>query len=276
MMQFLKKRGAIIGGAMGLVVLITVLSVSLSPGRVSFLHNGMHAIMRPVESGVRALVQNLERAYDYMHNYDQLEEDYLALRDRLAAYQRIVREAEEVRDENERLRELLALPDRLTQVYYIDAYLLSWDASNWASAFTIDKGEDFGIAIGDPVMTERQELIGVVRDVGRTWATVSTVIDPGLRVGASLGSGISAIAEGHFALMQDGQLRLSHVPAGGVPQVGDTIITSGLGDTIPQGLIIGQVTETALEDTGLGYWATLAPAADLSRVAQVFVVKQIG
>jgi len=273
--KYIKTRGAVIGAIAFAVVLITLLSLLFSGGRVSFMQNTVAAITRPVEAGIRNFVGTLEQLYDYMHNYDTLLEEHQALLDRVAAYEQRAREAVEIREENARLRELLDLADGVYLERIVDAHVLSWDASNWTSAFTIDRGADFSIEVGDPVMTERRELVGIVREVGRNWATVQTIVDPAVRIGGQMGTGISAVAEGNFALMGDGSLRLSYIPTGEEPLLNDIITTSGLGGVIPKGLVIGRIERVGIEGTGLSYYAVIRPEAELSRLVQVFVVQNL-
>ena len=275
MKQYLKKRGLIIGIGAFVMVLIAVIALLFAPGRVSFIQNGINTIMRPVEVGIRNLVSTLERMYTHMHDYDSLEERYQTALDRLAEYERLIREAAEVSEENERLRTLLELPSMTDHIQYIDAYVLTWDASNWTSAFTLDRGSEFGIEVGDPVMTERGEFIGLVREVGRGFSSVQTLLDPSVRVGGQMGGSVPVIAEGNFALMQQGRLRVSYVPSGETPLLNATITTSGLGGIIPAGLTIGRVVHVAMEDTGASYYAVLEPVAELSRLTQVFIVQRL-
>ncbi|MCL2563842.1 MAG: rod shape-determining protein MreC [Oscillospiraceae bacterium] len=274
MKKYLKTKGVVIGGITFLLVLIALLSL-LGVGRTSFVQNTVAAITRPVETGIRNFVGTLEQMYNHMHNYDTLEAEHRELLARVAAYERRAREAEEIREENERLRTLLGLSQGIYNERLVDAAVLSWDASNWTSAFTIDRGEDYGIAVGDAVMTERRELVGVVRQVGRNWARVETIIDPSVRVGGQMGTGVSGIAEGNFALMGDWTLRLSLLPTGEVPLLNDVITTSGYGGVIPKGLVIGRVERVGMEGTGVSYYAIIQPAAELNRLVQVFVVQNV-
>ena len=262
-----------IGGAAFLVVLIAAISLFATPGRTNMMQNSTNAALRPIQSGIRGIVSTLERMYNHMFNYDDLEMRYEALLDRIAEYERQARGAEEIRDENARLRDLMELPTRFEDRSYVDANILQWDASNWTSAFTIDRGGNVGIEVGDPVMTERGELVGIVREVGTSWATVQTILDPSVRIGGQMGSGVSAVVEGNFALMQEGRLRLSHVPSSEMPLLNDMITTSGLGGVIPSGLFIGRLTHVAIEDTGVSYWAEIEPMVDFTRLVQVFVIQ---
>ena len=275
MKKYLKTKGAVIGAVAVVFVLIALLSVLLTAGRVSFVQNSIHAAGRSAETGIRNFIGGLERLYDRMHNYDQLEQEHQTLLDQLAQYQRIAREAADAQEEIRRYRELLGLTEGIHNERYIDAYVLTWDPSNWTSAFTIDAGKDAGIEVGNAVINERREFVGIVRQVGRNWATVQTVIDPGIGVGGQMGTGVTAVAEGDFALMQEGNLRLSHVPSGEAPLLYDMIITSGFGGMIPAGITIGQIIRVGIEGTGISYYAVMEPAADLNRLVQVFVVQWV-
>ena len=276
MKQFLKTRGLLIGILTGVMILIAVVSLFVGAGRVNFVQDGTRTVMRPVETGIRNMVSTLERMYDYMFHYDTLYEEHQALLDRVAGYQRLAREAEAYREENVRLRELLNLRDLTEHLHYIDAHVVSWDPSNWTSAFTIDRGGDLGIEVGDPVMTERRELVGVVAEVGSSWATVQTIIDPAVQVGGQLETGVAAVAEGNFALMLEGNLRLSYVPSAEVPLLADAITTSGLGGVIPKGLLIGEIIHVGLEGTGISHYAIIEPTVDFARLVQVFVIQHRG
>ena len=47
-------------------------------------------------------------------------------------------------------------------------------------------------------------------------------------------------------------------------EVGQKVITSGLGGIFPKGLLIGEVTEVSTDDYGLTKLAYIRPAADFS------------
>jgi len=87
----------------------------------------------------------------------------------------------------------------------------------------------------------------------------------------------AAIAEGDFALMEQGRLKLSFLPQGEQLLSGDTILTSGLqsGGTAeyPAGLVIGYVEAVRSDESGMSDYAILTPATRLDELEQVFVIK---
>ena len=260
------------GGVLLFIVLLTSLGQVNSSGGTSVLHNVVRTAFRPIERGTIGLIGHFERIYDQMFRFDELENEHHELQIAVSAYRQAARVAEELREENERLRALLELPTRNQYLQLLDARVSTWDASSWTSAFTIDRGLDDGLEIGHPVVNEREELLGVIRQAGANWATVETIVDPAFRAGGMFGNGIPAVAAGNFALMNSRQLRLSYIPTGDIPQLGDTVVTSGLGERIPLGLVIGEVVHVELEAGGASYFAIVDAAADFLRLTQVFIV----
>ena len=124
-------------------------------------------------------------------------------------------------------------------------------------------------------MTEQREFIGIVREVGTSWARIETLLDPSVRIGAQMGTGAPAVAEGNFALMLEGNLRLSYVPSGEIPLLNDTVTTSGLGGLIPSGLVIGRISNVGMEGTGANFYAIIEPAVQLGNLSQVFIVQRM-
>ena len=80
------------------------------------------------------------------------------------------------------------------------------------------------------------------------------------------------MAQGDFALMEGNELKLNYLTAGAAPQVGDLVVTSGLGGYYPSQIVIGYVEEVRTSDSGLAQYAVIAPEAELDGIAQVFIV----
>ena len=100
------------------------------------------------------------------------------------------------------------------------------------------------------------------------------MVDTETSIGAKIfRTGEVAVAQGDFALMEGNELKLNYLTAGAAPQVGDLVVTSGLGGYYPSRLPIGYVKEVKTDDSGLAQYAILRPAAELTELKQVFIVK---
>ena len=209
----------------------------------------------------------------YLTKFDELEEENRQLKIQIAEMEEIVRQAQADREENVRLREVAELRAQRRDLHWESARILAQDTSNWASLLTVNKGTAHGVKAGDCVVTETGCLVGVVTVVGLNWSTVRTILDSESSIGALVfRSKISALAQGDFALMGEGQLTLTYL--GAEPDVvsGDLIVTSGLGEYYPSELVIGHVDEVRTSDNGLAQYAVITPDAALDELVQVLII----
>ncbi|MGI5936129.1 MAG: rod shape-determining protein MreC [Oscillospiraceae bacterium] len=275
MKDYLKKKGIPLGIAVVLVLVIAAVSLRALDGRAGFLSNITGAVKAPVYKAGSSIIDWLEGIYGYIYKYDQLVAENESLRKQLAQAQEEARLGAEAREENERLRELLNLKEKHSDFVFESAKIISWNASNWASTFTLSKGENSGIEVGDPVVTEYGALVGQVIELGDTWATVRTVIDIDTKVGVLVGeTGNAAMLMGEFSLMQEGKVKLTYVTEGTTLLPDDIVLTSGKGGKFPQGLLVGTILEVRTEAGGQNPYAVVEPACDLDSLSQVFVIKE--
>lgn len=172
--------------------------------------------------------------------------------------------------ENERLTALLGLQEEHEDYRFLSAYVTSWDASNWKSACTISKGTGAGIAEGMCAVTEYGQVVGMVTGAGGSWATITTILDPSMEISASItASGYTGVVQGSYE--KDSTLRMNYLPTDAVVKNNDQVVTTGSA-FYPKGLILGYVSDAGMDETGVGKFALLTPAADLDNLEQVFLI----
>ena len=130
-----------------------------------------------------------------------------------------------------------------------------------------------GIAVGNCVVDDQGNLVGVIREAGLNWSTITTILDTDSSLGARVfRTGEVTVAMGDLALMETGRLKLSYLEGESSLINGDLIVTSGLGGYYPSQLVIGSVEEIRTDDNGLTRYAVLAPKTDLDSLSEVFVI----
>jgi rod shape-determining protein MreC len=180
-------------------------------------------------------------------------------------------QAEETRQENVRLRRLLALRDRLP-LSTLAGEVVGRQDDGWVRALTVNRGSGSGIAIQTPVIVP-EGLVGRVRQVGDVASVIQLVNDPASTVGGVVQrTRTPGLVEGEVDGQKRRTMRLKFVARGAQVQVGDLVVTSGVGDLFPKGLPIGRVV--VIEDKGaaLFHFAVLAPAVDFARVEEVLLL----
>ena len=265
----------------GLIALAASTTVAVLLCLITFFSNNtplLNSIVGTVSSPFRALSTSIsdwiEDKQRYRDEFDALKEENAALKLQIAQMEEALRQAELDSEENETLRRLLDLRQQRRDLDWESALIIQRDVSNWASTLTLNVGTAYGAEVGDCVITDAGFLVGVITDAGVNWSTCTTVVDTETSIGAKIfRTGEVAVAQGDFALMEGNELKLNYLTAGAAPQVGDLVVTSGLGGYYPSRLPIGYVKEVKTDDSGLAQYAILRPAAELAELKQVFIVK---
>lgn len=274
MKDYLKKNGIRIGLIVLAVAALTALGAAARGGRIGFLQNATGVLESPLKKVLSSTANWFDTIYGYLYDYDSLMAENESLRSQLADAQKSARDGIEASEENTRLRRLLELREKHTDYIMESSKVVLWSSSNWSSAFTISKGESSGIELGDPVITEYGALVGQITELGENWATVSTVIDVDMSVGAFVGaSQTSGMVMGEYGLMKKKTAKLTFLAEGAQIFVGDEVLTSGSGGAFPAGLVIGTLTAVQTEAGGQIEYGIVEPQCDLDSLVQVFIIK---
>ena len=231
----------------------------------------------PINKAATAAGSLLDGLYGYIFEYEQLQAELEATQMQLAVAPEEVRAGQEAVEENRRYEQLLGFAEDHSDYVMEQARITSWNASNFEHSFMISKGSSSGIEVGDAVIDETGALVGQVTEVATSSATVSTVIDVNTRIGALVGTnGSAAMLVGDYALMRQGQVSVTWLTEGAQLFLDDEILTSGSGDQIPSGLVIGTVTSIQTEAAGQTEYGIITPSANLDSLVQVFIIKDFG
>ena len=257
-----------------IIAAVTLIAVN-TRGNPGIFTNTLTSLSKPFRTVAVSVAKTFESFYGYIYKYDTVQDENERLNDEIARLQNEYRDYIDVSNENERLRELLNLKSRYPNYKQFDtASVIGWNSSNWVSSFTINKGSyNSDVKVGDSVITEYGDLIGVVSDVNLNSATVVTIVDTTFSVAAYIErSSERSIATGDFSLMKDGLLKFDIILDTMDIVAGDIIITSGSEGVLPADLVVGTVQEVLTDDTGLSRYATIEPAADLKSLSDVCLV----
>jgi len=261
--DYVKKYGIRLLALVLVAALLTGVAAAKGEGHASAVEDTAGAVRSPFQKVAQALVSRVEGFYGWLFNYEMLLQENENLRAQIAELEQQVRDNQQASEENVKLRELLNLSQKHTDFVFESAKVVSWNASNWASTFTISKGSDAGLEIGDAVVTEYGVLVGTVSELGSNWATVDTVVDIGTSIGVLVGAEeTSAMLLGDYTLMSSQYMKISFVAESGQVITGDIVVTSGAGGAYPQGLILGTVSSVHTEAAGQFEYAVVEPFTD--------------
>lgn len=175
--------------------------------------------------------------------------------------------------ELERLQELYKLDQNYADYEKIGAHVIGKDSGNWFSTFTIDKGSLDGITV-DMNVIAGSGLVGIVTQVGPTWATVRSIIDDSSNVsGMVLSTSDRCIIRGDLTLINEGRLRFEQMENNdNTVEVGEQIVTSYISDKYVQGILIGYVSEVNVDSNNLTRSGYITPVVDFKNLQEVLVI----
>ena len=231
-------------------------------------------LLSPLRSGVNSLTLQAERIYDYIFGYEMLEAENAVLKDKLAQMEDSARKAADMARENERLRKLLELKAANEDYQLVDTYIIARSSNDWTSTLTINRGTNAGIQIGMCAITEEGAVVGLVTEVGSNYAVIKSVLDASLDISGTIAtSGYSGMVHGGYTTGQENLLLMEYLPSSAVIRTGDEVVTAG-STVYPRNLILGNVAQVGVTDTGVAKYAYLTPAADIASLEQVFIITE--
>lgn len=179
-------------------------------------------------------------------------------------------ELEEAQQTASRLEQLLNVQSsyNLTSVA---ASVIGSSADSWSDTITIDKGSAAGLAVGMCVV-DANGAVGQISECSPTSSTVRLLSDENSSISAMVQS---SRAQGMIEGSPDGTVRLSLIRLDQTVNVGDTVVTSGLGGVFPKGLPVGEVTSVSKAAGALYYTIEVKLFASPENLEEVLVVTSL-
>ncbi|MCX6936116.1 MAG: rod shape-determining protein MreC [Verrucomicrobia bacterium] len=213
-----------------------------------------------------------------LRQFDALEEENRNLRAENIRLQTEIRQLDYLRTENDRFREMLAFRDQ-PAFRLLACRVVERDASNWWNSILVDRGwnDDPNLAQDQPVVTPRG-VVGKTGTVGRSTTRVMLISDENCKVSVLTESaGARGILLGDTPLNGGSPLcRMTFVTREAKFEVGERVMTTGLGGTFPPNLLVGTVSEapplTSEKNSGLYREGKVTPAADLNDLREMFIL----
>lgn len=150
----------------------------------------------------------------------------------------------------------------------VQASIIARDNETGVRFFTINKSSHSNIKYNMPVLTAHG-VVGKIIETNENQSIVETALSPGLKISAQdqRSRVVGVIEYSNFA-----KLRFKYAFAESDIQIGDTIISSGLGGIFPRGLNIGIVINVRIDPTRFFQYIEVKPTVNFNTLEEVFVL----
>lgn len=240
------------------------------------LHFVSSYLITPVQNGLNEVGAWISDKGVYFQDSGSITAENKALKEQVDTLTAENNQLLQDREELDRLRELLELDNQYEEYDKVGARIIAKDTGNWFNVFTINKGSNDGIAVNQNVMADGG-LVGIVTDVGSTWATVRSIIDDYSNVSAMVSATEdTCIIAGDLRLMDEGKINLVKLTdQKDKVTVGDKVVTSDISDRFLPGILIGYISEIGMDSNNLTKSGYITPVVDFAHLREVLVITTV-
>ncbi len=244
-----------------------------------FLH--IIGVLRPIENFLSYLVKplagrfyaagtDIKTAYDANNNQEDLAQQVERLEKELAVLTVINSRTMEVEEENRKLRETLDFNQSNSARMVVASVIAKESIVEDNSGLIINRGSRDGLSSGLAVISGEGFIVGKVLEVKDTTAKICLTTNTNCQLAAAIQNSdkTQGVTDGDLGLT----IKMSYIPQLEKIAAGDIVITSGLGERIARGLVIGKIAQVHSESNEVWQEATIEPLIDLDNLTIVSVI----
>ncbi|WP_302982096.1 rod shape-determining protein MreC [Plesiomonas shigelloides] len=253
------------------LAVVTSVSLLIMDSRLitfNSVRSSLDTLISPLHYLANSPRQLLDSASERLESQDRLILENRALRQELLTKNSDLLMLEQLKHENDRLRELLGSPLRSDERKMV-AQVLTADTDPYTHQVVIDKGSDQGVYIGQPVISDKG-VVGQVISVGKVSSRVLLISDATHAIPVQvLRNDIRVIASGTG---RRDELQLEHIPSSTDIRPGDMLVTSGLGGRFPEGYPVGIIKSFDVDSQNAFAVVSVTPTAQLERLRYLLLL----
>lgn len=225
-------------------------------------------IYKPINFAKEKIAENKEK--------DDLYEKYQEQQEKLANVDNLETKQRDLESQLKEMKELLNLNQTLVEYEYLNATVINRNVGYWYNTLTIDKGKTSGVE-KDMVVMVADGLIGKITKVANFNSTVklltnndtSTSLSVKINIGDKYVFGIlKGYDQDSKRLIVEGVSGNDKIP------LGSEVVTTGLSDNSPSGLLIGTVSKIKTDNFDLARILEVESKVNFDDINYVTVLKK--
>ncbi len=250
------------------LIAIVLLAVDHRSSRMDNTRSLLSVLIYPVQLLVNMPVELAQDTYSTVISYTELKKENAQLKKQKLENSVKLLKFAALENENIRLRSLLENSFKLNERFLV-AELLSVNLVPFEHVVVVNKGSRFGVHAKQPVLDSNGIVGQVIRSLP-LHSEVMLITDPNHAIPVQVNrNGLRTIALGSGKL---NQLILPFLPNNADILPGDLLVSSGLGDTFPQGYPVAVVDNFTPQPNKPFANIYATPSADLDRSRELLIV----
>lgn len=277
-MYFFKKyKEKIFVIVIAVILIVTIGLTSRRNEPMSKFENLLGGVLTPLNKVTNSIMHGISGIITSVSDTINAKEENIILK----------KEIEKLESENRDLRNIIGKSDYLlkeqklletTKYNIVKAEVIGREPENWFDVFTLDKGENDGLEIGDTVIDAveidnnvyQEGLVGRIVDIGDNWSKVVSITNEKNSVAFKI---IRTQDGGIIAGSSDNIIEGLLFDYEADVIIGDLVYTSGLGEVYQKDIFIGEVSDIIDNQEELTKKIIIKPAVNFKKLYNVYVIK---
>ncbi|MBC5629810.1 rod shape-determining protein MreC [Clostridium sp. NSJ-6] len=249
---------------------IIIFSVKNGSNSVS---SGIGSVVSPLQKIVYKVNDKIKSSVDFFANFSKVKQENEELKVKNSELENQIVEYSALKDENERLREVLKLKDSKNNYDYVGVNIIGYSGGTVSRGYIVDKGTNDGIE-KDMIIINYQGLVGKVTQAESNYSVVETILNENMAVSVMVDSTreTTGILRGYKENKNEDIVKVYNLPIDSEIKEGDVILTSGLGMIYPKEIRIGEVVSVETDSVMVMKNAMVKPYVDFNKLEELFVV----
>ena len=253
---------------LALVVSLITITADVQTDGSKQLRNYLNTLVAPIQYLANLPQDAFEQLAEYAASKQSLTEENQQLRELQLIQNEKLQKFDMLKAENDKLRALLTTNLR-GETKKTVAEIMAVASHPFSQHVVIDKGSSDGVFEGQPVLDDLG-VVGQVVSVGNTTSRVILLTDQTHAVPIRvLRNDIRGVVSGTGNI---NMMELNNLPHGTDVQVGDKLITSGLGEVFPDGYPVAEIVEISPDVTKPFMKVIAQPVAQVRRLKHVLLL----
>ena len=249
---------------------IIIFSVKNGSNSVS---SGIGSVVSPLQKIVYKANDKLKSSVEFFVNFSKVKQENEELKIKNSELENQMIEYKALKDENERLREVLNFKENKNNYDYIGVNIIGYSGGTVSNGYIIDKGTNDGVE-KDMIIINYQGLVGKVTKAESNYSIVETILNENMAVSVMVDSTreTTGILRGYKENKNEDLVKVYNLPIDSEIKEGDVILTSGLGMIYPKEIRIGEVVSVETDNVMVMKNALVKPYVDFNKLEELFIV----
>jgi rod shape-determining protein MreC len=278
-MKKTKKNRIFIIIIMTLFILSMAVYSSVPGSPLNFISTPFSFITDPGVQFIAGVFKNVEGYFSLITETDEIRKANIELENEVAHLRSRINELEEKGRRWEELKHALSIKETFADYQIVGARVLTREIGDWFDLFRINVGKRDKIAIDDQtsyaVVDPNMNLVGRIYSTDYISSKVMPIINEGSIVSGKVNvpGGAMVRIRGELLLKDQNLCRVDNFSDDALIQVGDEIVTSGLGGLYPPGIPVGVIVDIINEGQKVEHSAVLRVYTNYKTLNDVFIFK---